>query len=65
MQSVEIFIGGDEMIATTTSDIIYVSIALIMMFVSGYILGTIDEMGRENRRKEKLRRKRERKDKKQ
>lgn len=48
------------MIATTTSDIIYVSIALIMMFVSGYILGTIDEMGRENRRKEKLRRKRER-----
>lgn len=47
------------MIATTTSDIIYVSIALIMMFVSGYILGTIDEMGRENRRKEKLRRKRE------
>lgn len=47
------------MIATTTSDIIYVSIALIMMFVSGYILGTIYEMGRENRRKEKLRRKRE------
>ena len=59
MQSVEIFIGGDEMIATTTSDIIYVSIALIMMFVSGYILGTTDEMGREKRRKEKLRRKRE------
>lgn len=47
------------MIVTTTSDIIYVSIALIMMFVSGYIFGTIDEMGRENRRKEKLRRKRE------
>lgn len=47
------------MIATTTSDIIYVSIALIMMFVSGYILGTTDEMGREKRRKEKLRRKRE------
>ena len=48
------------MIATTTSDIIYVSIALIMMFVSGYILGTTDEMGRENRRKEKRRRKQER-----
>lgn len=48
------------MIATTTSDIIYVSIALIIMFVSGYILGTTDEMGRENRRKEKRRRKRER-----
>lgn len=48
------------MIATTTSDIIYVSIALIIMFVSGYILGTSDEMGRENRRKEKRRRKRER-----
>lgn len=48
------------MIATTTSDIIYVSIALIMMFVSGYILGTTDEMGRENRRKEERRRKRER-----
>lgn len=48
------------MIATTTSDIIYVSIALIMMFVSGYILGTTDEIGRENRRKEKRRRKRER-----
>lgn len=47
------------MIATTTSDIIYVSIALIMMFVSGYILGTTDEMVREKRRKEKLRRKRE------
>lgn len=47
------------MIATTTSDIIYVSIALIMMFVSGYILGTTDEMRREKRRKEKLRRKRE------
>lgn len=47
------------MIVTTTSDIIYVSIALIMMFVSGYILGTTDEMSRENRRKEKLRRKRE------
>lgn len=45
------------MIATTTSDIIYVSIALIMMFVSGYILGTIDEMGRENKRKEERRRK--------
>lgn len=48
------------MIVTTTSDIIYVSIALIMMFVSGYILGASDEMGREKRRKEKLRRKRER-----
>lgn len=48
------------MIATTTSDIIYVSIALIMMFVSGYILGTTDEMSRENRRKEERRRKRER-----
>lgn len=48
------------MIATTTSDIIYVSIALILMFISGYILGTTDEMGRENRRKEKRRRKRER-----
>lgn len=48
------------MIATTTSDIIYVSIALIMMFVSGYILGTTDEIGRENRRKEKRGRKRER-----
>lgn len=48
------------MIATTTSDIIYVSIALIMMFVSGYILGTTDEMGRENKRKEERRRKRER-----
>lgn len=48
------------MIVTTTSDIIYVSIALIMMFVSGYILGTTDEMGRENRRKEERRRKRER-----
>lgn len=48
------------MIATTTSDIVYVSIALIMMFVSGYILGTTDEIGRENRRKEKRRRKRER-----
>lgn len=47
------------MIATTTSDIICVSIALIMMFVSGYILGTTDEMCRENRRKEKRRRKRE------
>lgn len=47
------------MIATTTSDIINVSIALIMMFVSGYILGTVDEMGREKRRKEKFRRKRE------
>lgn len=48
------------MIATTTSDIIYVSIALIMMFVSGYILGTTDEIGRENKRKEERRRKRER-----
>lgn len=48
------------MIATTTSDIIYVSIALIMMFVSGYILGTTDEIGRENKRKEKCKRKRER-----
>lgn len=48
------------MIATTTSDIIYVSIALIMMFVSGYILGTTDEIGRENKRKEKRKRKRER-----
>lgn len=48
------------MIATTTSDIIYVSIALILMFISGYILGTTDEMGRENRRKEECRRKRER-----
>lgn len=48
------------MIATTTSDIIYVSIALIMMFASGYLLGTIDEIGRENKRKEKLIRKRER-----
>lgn len=48
------------MIVTTTSDIIYVSIALIMMFVSGYLLGTTDEMGRENKRKEKLIRKRER-----
>ena len=48
------------MIVTNTSDIIYVSIALIMMFASGYILGTTDEMGRENRRKEKRRRKRER-----
>lgn len=48
------------MIATTTSDIIYVSIALIMMFVSGYIFGTTDEMSRENRRKEERRRKRER-----
>lgn len=47
------------MIATTTSDILYVSLALIMMFVSGYILGTTDEIGRERRRKEKLRRKRE------
>lgn len=47
------------MIATTTSDILYVSLALIMMFVSGYILGTTDEMGREKRRKEKFRRKRE------
>lgn len=45
------------MVATTTSDIVYVSIALIMMFVSGYILGTTDEMGREKRRKKKLRRK--------
>lgn len=45
------------MIVTTTSDIIYVSIALIMMFVSGYILGTVDEMGRENKRKEERRRK--------
>lgn len=53
------------MIATTTSDIIYVSIALIMMFISGYILGTTDEMSRENRRKEKRRRKREREDRKQ
>ena len=53
------------MIATTTSDIIYVSIALIMMFVSGYILGTTDEISRENRRKEKRGRKRERKDGKQ
>lgn len=48
------------MIVTTTSDIIYVSIALIMMFVSGYILGTTDEIGRENRRREKRRRKCER-----
>ena len=48
------------MIATNTSDIIYLVIALIIMFVSGYILGTTDEMGREKRRKEKLRRKRER-----
>lgn len=48
------------MIATTTSDIIYVSIALIMMFVSGYIFGTTDEIGRENKRKEKRKRKRER-----
>nr|DAS13146.1 MAG TPA: hypothetical protein [Caudoviricetes sp.] len=48
------------MVVTTTSDIIYVSIALIMMFVSGYILGTTDEMGRENRRKEERRRKWER-----
>lgn len=47
------------MVTTTTSDIVYVSIALIMMFVSGYILGTTDEMGREKRRKEKHRRKRE------
>lgn len=43
------------MIVTTTSDIIYVSIALIMMFVSGYILGTTDEMGREKRRKRERR----------
>lgn len=49
------------MIATTTSDIVYVSIALIMMFVSGYILGTTDEMGREKRRKEKHRRKTQKK----
>ena len=48
------------MIATSTSDIIYLVIALIIMFVSGYILGTTDEMGRENRRKEERRRKRER-----
>lgn len=48
------------MVVTSTSDIIYVSIALIMMFVSGYILGTTDEMGREKRRREKRRRKRER-----
>ena len=54
-----LFMGVSKMIATTTSDIVYVSIALIMMFVSGYILGTTDEMGREKRRKEKLRRKRE------
>lgn len=47
------------MIATNTSDIIYLVIALIMMFVSGYLLGTTDEMGREKRRKEKHRRKRE------
>ena len=53
------------MVVATTSDIVYVSIALIMMFVSGYILGTTDEMGREKRRKEKLRRKREREDRKQ
>lgn len=39
------------MIVTTTSDIIYVSIALIMMFVSGYILGTTDEMGREKKKR--------------
>lgn len=44
------------MIVTTTSDIIYVSIALIMMFVSGYILGTTDEMGREKRRKHRRKR---------
>lgn len=48
------------MIATTTSDIIYLSIALIMMFASGYIFGTTDEMGRENKRKEEHRRKQER-----
>lgn len=48
------------MLVTTTSDIIYVSIALIMMFVSGYIFGTTDEIGRENNRREKRRRKRER-----
>lgn len=53
------------MVVTTASDIVYVSIALIMMFVSGYILGTTDEMGREKRRKEKLRRKRKREDRKQ
>lgn len=47
------------MIVTTTSDILYVSLVLIMMFMSGYILGTTDEMGREKRRKEKYRRKRE------
>lgn len=54
-----LFMGVSKMIVTTTSDIVYVSIALIMMFVSGYILGTTDEMGREKRRKEKHRRKRE------
>ena len=47
------------MIATNTSDIIYLIIALIIMFVSGYIFGTTDEMDRENKRKEKRRRKRE------
>ena len=40
------------MIATTTSDIIYVSIALIMMFVSGYILGTTDERKGEKKNSE-------------
>lgn len=55
MQRIDLFMGGDRMIATTTSDIVYVSIALIMMFVSGYILGTTDEMGREKRRKREQR----------
>lgn len=47
------------MIATTTSDIIYVSIELIMMIVLGCILAPTDGRGRGKRRKEKLRRKRE------
>lgn len=51
---------GDRMIATNTSDIIYLVIALIIMFVSGYIFGTTDEMDRENKRKETRIRKRER-----
>lgn len=57
--SADIFTGGNKMIATNTSDIIYLTIALIIMFVSGYIFGTTDEMGRENKRKEKRRRKQE------
>lgn len=44
---------------TTIDGTIQFTIALIIIFVSGYLLGTVDEIGRENRRREKRRNKHE------